>query len=91
MPEMKAPKNGSAARVSGVRAITRPTASARDTDSALPRRLGVQPRSRATARIRSRVSAASPGLPFSAKDTAALETPAARATSVMVVGEVDMT
>jgi len=88
MPEMNEQKNGSAPRVSGVRAITSPTASARETDSALPRRLGVQPRSRATERIRSRVSAATPGLPFSAKDTAPFETPATRATSAMVVGEV---
>src|SRR5665647_2150311 len=87
---MKEPKNGSAPSVSGVRAITSPTASARETESALPRRLGVQPRSRATARIRARVSAATPGLSLSANDTAAFETPAIRATSVMVVGDVDI-
>src|SRR5665647_2672228 len=75
MPVMNEAKNGSAPRVSGGRAMTSPTASARETDSALPRRLGDQPRSRATA---------TPGLPFSAKDTAPFETPATRATSLMV-------
>jgi hypothetical protein len=36
------------------------------------------------------VSAATPGLSLSANDTAAFETPAIRATSVMVVGDVDI-
>ena len=77
-------KNGSARRVSGGRAITRPTASALETDKARARALGVQPISRATARIRSRVAGATPGRLCSAKETAPLDTPAARATSLMV-------
>ena len=69
-------KNGSARSVSGGRAITSPTASARETDSARARELGVQPSSRATARIRSRVSAATPGRLLNANETAPFETPA---------------
>ena len=82
---MKEGKNASARRISGGRAITSPTASALDTESARARGLGDQPR----------VSAASqdaacgcpgrcPGRPFRAKETAPLETPAAVATSLIV-------
>ena len=77
-------KNGSARSVSGGRATTRPTASAFETDSARPRGLGVQPSSRATSRIRARVAGATPGRLFNANETAPFDTPAARATSLMV-------
>ena len=83
-PAMNEGKNGSARSVSGRRASTSPTAKARDTDSARARELGVQPRLRAVARIRSRVSWASPGRLLSANETAPFDTPAARATSLMV-------
>src|SRR3989337_1062163 len=78
-------KKGSARSVSGARAITSPTARARDTDSARARELGVQPISRAVARIRSRVAGASPSRLLNANETAPFDTPAARATSWMVV------
>ena len=84
MPAMKAGKNGSALSVSGCRAITSPTVSARDEDSARARWLGVNPSSAATARIRSRVASATPGRSFRANETAPRETPAARATSAIV-------
>ena len=77
-------KNGSARSVSGGRAITRPAASARDTERARARWFGVQPSSRAVARIRSRVSAAMPGRLLNASETAPFDTPAAWATSVIV-------
>ena len=84
MPAMNDGKNGSEPRVSGGRAMTRPTAIDREADRARARWLGVQPSSRATARIRSRVSGATPGRSLSAKDTAPFDTPALRATSEMV-------
>lgn len=77
-------KNGSAPKVAGGRAMTSPTASDLDTDKARARELGVHPISRATLRIRSRVSGATPGLLLRAKDTAPFDTPAARATSLIV-------
>jgi len=46
--------------------------------------LGRQPNSSATRRTRSRVAAETPGRPFRAYETTAIETPAARATSVIV-------
>ena len=60
-PAMNDGKNGSARSVSGGRAMTRPTANASDTDSARARELGVQPSSRATSRMRSRVVGGDPG------------------------------
>ena len=77
-------KNGSDRSVSGVRAMTRPTASAFETDSALALESGVQPRSRAALRMRWRVSSPTPGRLFRANDTALFDTPAARATSAIV-------
>src|SRR5215211_8575318 len=64
--------------------MTSPTANARDRDSALALVLGCHSRSRAAARIRSRVWGASPGRSLSANDTAPLDTPARRATSMIV-------
>src|SRR6478735_4381549 len=81
---MKLGKNGSAPRVSGGRRTTSPTARDREAASARARWLGVQPSSAAAARIRSRVSGATPGRSLSAKDTAPFDTPALRATSEMV-------
>jgi hypothetical protein len=46
--------------------------------------LGRQPNSSATRSTRSRVAAETPGRPLSAYETTAIETPAARATSVIV-------
>lgn len=46
--------------------------------------LGRQPSSSATCRTRSRVSSDTPGLPFSANETALCETPACRAMSFIV-------
>ncbi len=77
-------KNASARRISGGRAMTRPTASALDTDSARARGLGDQPRFSAVSRMRLRVSGEMPGRPFRAKETAPLDTPAACATSLIV-------
>ena len=77
-------KKASARRISGGRATTRPTASARDTDSARARGLGDQPSCSATSRMRRRVSGARPGRSFSANETAPFETPAAVATSLIV-------
>ena len=83
-PAMKAWKNGSAAITSGLRPITRPSANERSTLSDLARTLGRQPSSSATARMRSRVSALTPGRSLSAKETRPLLTPACAATSAMV-------
>ncbi len=77
-------KNASARSTSGGRASTSPTALARLVDSALAPALGVQPIDSATSMIRCRVSAETPGRSFSANETAPFETPAARATSVIV-------
>ena len=82
--------DGSAPRVSGGRASTSPTASAWDAARARPRWLGDQPSSRAAARIRSRVCGATPGRSLSAKETAPIDTPAARATSLIVVRRTGM-
>ena len=81
---MKDGKNASARKISGGRATTSPTASALETDSARARGLGVQPSCSATSRMRRRVSGATPGRSFSAKETAPLDTPAALATSLIV-------
>ena len=70
-------KNASARRISGGRAMTRPTASALDTDSARARGLGDQPSLSAASRMRRRVSGEMPGRPLSANETAPLDTPAA--------------
>ena len=64
--------------------MMRPNAPARPSDRARAALLGWKPISWAMARIRSRVAADTPGCPFSAKDTAALVTPARRAMSAMV-------
>jgi hypothetical protein len=53
-------------------------------DKARAALLGWNPISAAMAMIRSRVAADTPGWPLSANDTAALVTPARRATSLMV-------
>ncbi len=53
-------------------------------DNARAEELGDHPSSDATARIRVRVTALTPGRPFNANETAPLETCAARATSSMV-------
>ena len=83
-PAMNAMKNGSAPSTSGSRAITRPIACSRRPPSERAEALGSQPSSSATPRIRSRVSSATPGRPLSANDTAAVDTPAWRATSTIV-------
>ena len=64
--------------------MMRPNAPARPSDRARAALLGWKPISSAMARIRCRVAADTPGCPFSAKDTAALVTPARRAMSAMV-------
>ena len=81
---MKEGKNASARRISGGRAMTRPTASALETDSARARGLGAQPSDSAASRIRVRVCGEIPGLPFRANETAPFDTPAAVATSLIV-------
>src|SRR4051812_34312699 len=64
--------------------MTRPIASARETDRPRAAALGCQPISSAMARIRSRVRADTPGRSLRAKETAPRETPAASAMSLMV-------
>lgn len=81
---MKAGKNGSDDSTAGSRVITRPRANAFETESDRARLLGRQPSSSAAAMILSTVDCASPGRPFSANDTAPLETPARVATSAIV-------
>jgi hypothetical protein len=81
---MNAGKNGSEDSTPGSLVITRPSANAFETDSDRARLLGRQPSSSAAARIRSTVALARPGRPFSANETAPLETPARVATSAMV-------
>src|ERR1700722_10333854 len=66
------------------RSITRPNAPVLPADRARAALLGWNPTSSAIARIRSLVAAETPGWPFSAKETAALVTPARCAMSVMV-------
>ena len=63
---MKRMKNGSTPRVSAGRAMTMPTAWARDTDRDLAAMLGRQPISSAMSRMRLRVSSETPGRPLSA-------------------------
>ena len=84
MPERKRTKNASSSRCAGSRASTRPIARARASVSARAVALGRQPSSWAAARIRARVSGATPGRSLTAKETAAGETPARRATSAIV-------
>ena len=81
---MNAGKKASARSTSGGRAMTSPTASDRETESARALEFGVQPRLSAASRIRCRVSAEMPGRPLSANETAPFDTPAAEATSVIV-------
>ena len=83
-PAMKAGKNESAVSTEASRRRTRPSAKLRriDRDRALGR--GRQPISLAVARIRSRVSGATPGRLLKTKDTRVLLTPTRRATSAMV-------
>ena len=83
-PAMNAGKNGSDPSVSCERAITRPRLPDRRKDNARAVEFGVKPSSSATRRIRSRVSWETPGRPFRAKETAALDTPARAATSEIV-------
>ena len=77
-------KNGSMPSVRAGRSITRPNTPALPAVSARAALLGWKPISSAIARIRSLVAAETPGCPFSAKETAALVTPARWAMSVMV-------
>ena len=77
-------KNGSFSSVPSARASTSPTAPARAEVSARAGALGRQPSSPAAARIRRRVSSPTPARPLTAKDTAAIDTPARRATSAIV-------
>ena len=77
-------KNGSMPRVRAGRSITRPNASALPAVRARAALLGWKPISWAIARMRSLVAAETPGWPFSAKETAALVTPARCAMSAMV-------
>ncbi len=77
-------KNGSMPRVRAGRSITRPNTPDLPAVSARAALLGWKPISSAIARIRSLVAAEIPGLPFSAKETAAFVTPARWAMSVMV-------
>ena len=69
-------KNGSMPSVRAGRSITRPNTPDLPTVSARAALLGWKPISSAIAMIRSRVAAETPGWPFSAKETAALVTPA---------------
>ena len=82
---MNSMKNGSSAIVLAGRARISPQASAREAERARAARFGYQPSSSAIARIRSRVSSETPGRPFSAYETAPLETPARSAMSLIVV------
>ena len=77
-------KNGSMPSVRAGRSITRPNTPDLPAVSARAALLGWKPISSAIARIRSLVAAETPGWPFSAKETAALVTPARWAMSVMV-------
>src|SRR4051794_27271268 len=77
-------KKGSMPSIRAGRHRARPTALAVAPESARAALLGLNPISAAIARIRCRVASDTPGWPFSAYDTAPLETPARRATSAMV-------
>ena len=77
-PSMMRPANGVAARSSPIS----PTTPVRRRRSPLATRSGTYPSSRATARIRSRVSALTARAPLSACETVVGETPAAAATSL---------
>ena len=81
---MKAGKNGSDPSVSCERAITKPRFPDRRNDNARAVEFGVKPSSCATRSTRSRVFWETPGRPFRAKETAALDTPARAATSEIV-------
>jgi hypothetical protein len=81
---MKAGKNGSEDSTPGSLVMTSPSAKAFETDKERARLLGRQPSSSAAARIRSTVAWARPGRPFSANETAPLDTPARLATSAIV-------
>ena len=84
MPAMNAGKKGSPEMMSVSRAMTSPSANERLVLSDRARRLGCQPSSAATLRMRTRVSGATPGRSLRAKETSPLLTPASRATSAMV-------
>lgn len=84
MPEISWRKKESTPRFAAGRATTRPTVAEPSPDSARAAVLGCQPNCSATRRIRSRVTAETPGRSLSAKDTALSDTPARWAMSFMV-------
>src|SRR5882757_1484083 len=77
-------KYGSEPSVRGGRANTKPTARARESESARAAVLGRQPISCAIVTTRCRVCSETPGCPFNAQETDPFDTPAARAISVIV-------
>ncbi len=83
-PDTICPKNGSMPSVRAGRAMTRPIESARDWPSARAALCGRHCICSAIARIRARVCSLTPGRPFSANETAPLETPARSAMSAIV-------
>lgn len=85
IPEMRSPKNDSVPRVRAGRFSTKPIDPAFAPPSARAAVCGCQSSSRAAWRTRSRVASETPGRPFSAKDTALIETPARAAMSAIVV------
>src|SRR5687768_9348139 len=77
-------KNGSMLSMRAGRHRVRPTARALAPDRARAALLGLKPISCAMATMRCRVASDTPGCPFSAYDTAPLDTPALRAMSAIV-------
>ncbi len=77
-------KNGSISSAPRSRARTSPTAPARAEPSARAGALGRQPSASAASRIRRRVASPTPSRPLTANETAAIDTPARRATSAIV-------
>src|SRR4051812_47202274 len=75
---------GSMPRIRAGRHRVRPTARALAPERARAALLGLNPISCAIATIRCRVASETPGCPFSAYDTAPLDTPARRAMSAIV-------
>src|SRR3954452_21941486 len=76
---------GSMPRIRAGRQRVRPTARALAPDRARAALFGLKPISSAIAMMRCRVASDTPGCPFSAYDTAPLDTPARRAMSAIVV------
>lgn len=85
MPEIRSPKNDSVPRVRAGRLRTKPIDPAFAPPRARAAVCGCQSRSRATWRTRSRVASETPGRPFSANETALMDTPARAAMSAIVV------